>query len=145
MKKKARLQELMDIEQRYLQLKEKESLDLRRREQLVEFVENIEHQAKACTNSSRLHQLASREMQKPEFAIGGAVALATEDSGMVKVSVRGMDLKSREPKTLSGVISVDFNPRTADICAASLFWPSPESTNASVGLFPSVSVLSFES
>ena len=144
MKKKARFQELVDIEQKYLLLKQKETLELRRREQLVAFVENAGLEAKACPHSSRLIRLASRKLRRPEFAVAGAVALTTQDSGIVKVSVSGADLDSGEAKTLTGVIGVDFGPSTADICAASLHWSSLESTASSAGMFPSVSVLSFE-
>ena len=143
MKKKARFQELVDIEQKYLLLKQKETLELRRREQLVAFVENAGLEAKACPHSSRLIRLASRKLRRPEFAVAGAVALTTQDSGIVKVSVSGAD-ESGEAKTLTGVIGVDFGPSTADICAASLHWSSLESTASSAGMFPSVSVLSFE-
>ena len=147
MKKKQRLQELMDIEKKYLLLKEKETLDLRRRQSLNEFVEtsgNRAGQQSNCPHSSSLVELASADMNKPQFAATEQVAVSG-NSGMVKVSVHGTDLESGAPKTLLGVVCVDFTPGTATISTASLYWSSPKSTPAPGSMFPSVSVLSFES
>mmetsp|Transcript_29164 Transcript_29164/g.53790 ORF Transcript_29164/g.53790 Transcript_29164/m.53790 type:complete len:344 (-) Transcript_29164:269-1300(-) len=149
MKKKARIQELIETEKEYLLLKEKETLDQCRINRLVQYVENVgstseQHEIKDCLHSSRLKRLASQEILKPEFAVIDTVALTTENSGMVKVSAHGTDLESGNPKTLSGVICVDYTPETADISAIFLYWSSPQSSPSSVGIVPSVSVLSFE-
>jgi hypothetical protein len=144
MKKKARLQELMEVEQKYFVLKQKEELDLSRRQRLTDFVDSAgrtEHNISA----SRLTQLASKEIKKPEFSLAGSIALTSENSAMVRVSARGTDLESGEPKSLCGVILAEFTPRTADVCAVSLFWTSPTSASPSGSMFPpSVSLLSFE-
>lgn len=149
MRKKARFQELMEIEKKYLLLQEKEVLGLRRKEQLVEFVENIGNRsggnkAKDCPHSSKLNKLASHTIREPEFAVADAVALTSDNSGMIKVSARGTDtLESGECKTLSGVICVDFTPKRAEICAASLYWTSPDSTSCCI-FPPTVSIHSLE-
>ncbi|KAL7537063.1 hypothetical protein ACHAXR_011455 [Thalassiosira sp. AJA248-18] len=149
MKKKARHEELMEIEKKYLILKEKEALDLRRQEHLVEFVENIGSAGalavKDCLHTSRLKELASHEIHKPEFSVTDTVALTAENSGMVKVSAHGIDLESGKSKTLSGVICADFSPQLAVISDVSLYWSFSKSISSSVGIVPSVSVLSFES
>mmetsp|Transcript_18617 Transcript_18617/g.40287 ORF Transcript_18617/g.40287 Transcript_18617/m.40287 type:complete len:342 (+) Transcript_18617:210-1235(+) len=143
-KKKARLQELLDVEKKYLLLQERNALDLRRRQRLVEFVENS-HEVKDCPHSSRLNELACQEMQKPEFVVTDTMALTAEKSGLLKVSAHGTDLVSGNPKSLSGVIRADFTQGTADITAISLYWSAPERTPSSRVLCPSVSVLSFGS
>ena len=135
----------MEIEKKYLLLQEKEALGLRRKEQLVEFVENIGNRS-CCPHSSKLNKLASHTIREPEFAVADDVALTADNSGMVKVSARGTDtLKSGECKTLSGVICVDFTPKRAEICAASLYWSSPDSTSCPACIFPpTVSTVSLE-
>lgn len=150
MKKKARLHELMEMEKKYLLSKEKEVLDLCRRQRLNEFVETSgnrfgQRKSKNCSHSSSLIKLASVQVQNPQFSVKESMAFAAENSGMVKVLAYGTDLESGNPKTLHGVICVDFSPGTADISDISLYWSSPESTPSPGGMTPSVSVLSFES
>lgn len=143
-KKKARLMELMDIEEKFLFLKERESLDLCRRQGLVDLIETAGNrpELKACPHSSHLSQLASQEFQKAQFSVTDSVALTAENSGTVKVSVHGTDVESGKSKTLLGVISVDFSPGSTDICDVSLYWSWPK--NKRVGIVPSISVLSFD-
>jgi hypothetical protein len=130
MKKKARFDDLLDIEKKFVLVKEKELLRVRRRERFVNFVEQCE--AKCCLHSSRLHEIASREIRNPEFSVVDAVALTEADSGTVKVSAHGSDSDSARHKTLPGVICVDFAPGTTDICGVSLYW----SHTSSVSSFP---------
>mmetsp|Transcript_37822 Transcript_37822/g.81624 ORF Transcript_37822/g.81624 Transcript_37822/m.81624 type:complete len:342 (-) Transcript_37822:230-1255(-) len=148
MKKKARFDELIEIEKKYLLLQEKEIICRQRRQFVVEFVENIgnsseQSEVKNCSLSSGLMELAREEIMNPEFSVMDCVALTSENSGMVRVTAHGTDLKFGNPKTLSGVICVDFVPGTVDICDVFLYWSSPKSIPSSVGIFPSVSVLSF--
>lgn len=146
-KKKARLQELLDIEKEYLLLRENEVLVVRRKQRLAEFVETAwkdRPEVKACDHSSSLSELASQVIQKAQFSVTDSVALTSEHTGMARVSARGTDLESGQPKTLTGVIDVDFTPGTADISDVSLYWASPESTTSPVGMVPSISVLSFD-
>lgn len=145
MKKKARMQELVDIEHKYLLLGEKEDLNLRRRQRLVDFVESAGRMHSTCAIASRLIQHASEVIQNAEFSVMDDVALTTEHSGVVKISARGTDVESGEPKTLSGVVCADFTPRKAGVCAVSLCWAAPKSTTSSANFFPSISYLSFES
>ena len=114
MKKKARFQELSDIEAKYNVMKERESLDLRRRQHLIEFIENAAStvETNKCVHSSKLVKLASRVLLKPEFSVTNMTTLCTSDNtALVKISARGttVDLESTQ-KTLSGVISVNFIP-----------------------------------
>ena len=151
MKKKARFQELSDIEAKYNVMKERESLDLRRRQHLIEFIENAAAAGEKgkCSHSSKLVKLASR-LLKPEFSVSSMTSVCTSnDTALVKISARGttVDLESTQ-KTLSGVISVNFIPASVDISDI-LYWQSslPENISSSTGstsLQPSVSVLSFE-
>ena len=150
MKKKARLQELIDTEQKYMLLKENEVLNLCRRQRLNEFVETSgnrfgQRESKNCPHSSMLIKLASVQVQSPQFSVKESIAFAADNSGMVKVIAYGTDLECGNPKRLHGVICVDFSPGTADISGISLYWSSPESTLSTEGISPSVSVLSFES
>ena len=137
----------MDLEKNHLLLKEKEELDLLRKERLVTFVESVghEHQAKHCLLFSKLIKLSSEELLKPRFSVTNSVALSDENSGMVKVSIYGTDVESGKPKTLSGVICADFAPKTAELSSVSLYWSSEQIMPESVGMIPSVSMLSFES
>lgn len=149
MKKKARLEELLETEKRYLLLKGKELLFNSRRKNLIQFLEDVgnansSEQRDAKDYSSRLKELASEKLLTPKFTSVDRVALSNENSGMVKVSVQGQDVESGNTKTLNGVVCVDFTPRTPDIAAVFLYWSSPKSTPLSVGMFPSVSVLSFD-
>lgn len=153
MKKKARFQELSDIEAKYNVMKERESLDLRRRQHLIEFIENAASAAvetNKSVHSSKLVKLASQILLKPEFSVMTTSVCTSNDTALVKVSARGttVDLESTQ-KTLSGVISVNFIQGTVDISDVSLYWQSslPENISSSTGstsLQPSVSVLSFE-
>jgi hypothetical protein len=137
MKKKSRFDELLDIEKKYMLFKEKELLCVRKRERLVDFVEQCE--AKRCLHSSRLHELASREIRNPEFSVVDSVALTAANSGTVKVSAYGSDVDSASPKTLPGVICVDFAPGSTDICDVSLYW----SHTSSVSSFPTPVSMSY--
>ncbi|KAL7527660.1 hypothetical protein ACHAWF_002268 [Thalassiosira exigua] len=145
MKKKARLEHLVNIEKKYTPLQAKEALSDLRRRNLEDLVENAAEGEGGP--SSKLHQLASQVVQRPEFSLAARVVLA-EDCGMVKVSVRGHDFESGELKTLSGVVCAEFGSGTADVCSASVYWSSPE-RNAQdaqrAGIPPSASVLSFAS
>mmetsp|Transcript_50401 Transcript_50401/g.107337 ORF Transcript_50401/g.107337 Transcript_50401/m.107337 type:complete len:349 (+) Transcript_50401:138-1184(+) len=148
MKKKARLEELIEMEKKYLLLKEKELLNRTRRDHLVQFVEavgnkTVRNERNDCIYSSRLIKLASQEITSPDFSATDNVALTTVNSGLVKVSVHGTDLETGNSKTLSGVVCVDFTPGNADICSVFLYLSSPNSPPSSVGISPSVSVLSF--
>jgi len=154
MKKKARFQELSDIEAKYNVMKERESLYLRRRQHLIEFIENAASAAgetNKCVHSSKLVKLASQILLKPEFSVSPMTSICTSnDTALVKVSARGttVDLESTQ-KTLSGVISVNFIPVSVDISDVSLYWQSSlplniSSSTGSTSLQPSVSVLSFE-
>lgn len=149
MKKKARLQELLDTEKRYMQLMSQEDLCRRRRELIVQFVEcvGIQSQPKTmlCSHSSLLEDVAIQALKRPQFSIIGDVALTSEDSGMVRVSARGSDLESGEPKTLTGVIHADFVPRATEISAVALFWSPTTRRVTSGGMVPSISVSSFDS
>ncbi|KAL7527661.1 hypothetical protein ACHAWF_002269 [Thalassiosira exigua] len=145
MKKKARLERLIAVEKRYALLRAEETRDDLRRKNLEDLVESAAEGE--YPQSSRLHQLASQVVQRPEYSLASRVALA-EDCGMVKVSVRGHGFDSGELKTLSGVVCAKFGPGTAEVCSASVYWSSPE-RNAQdaqrAGIPPSVSVLSFAS
>jgi hypothetical protein len=143
MKKKARYEELVELEKKYLRLNELENLRVLRRQCLADFVEKQD--VAGCPYYSRLYQLASQEFQEPDFAILDSVALTAENSGMVRVSVHGISLDCASPKTLSGVICVDFAAGSTDITAVSLYWSTARSIPPSVSIFPSVSVLSFVS
>eukprot|EP00581_Thalassiosira_minuscula_P007675 CAMPEP_0183704826 /NCGR_PEP_ID=MMETSP0737-20130205/2087_1 /TAXON_ID=385413 /ORGANISM="Thalassiosira miniscula, Strain CCMP1093" /LENGTH=341 /DNA_ID=CAMNT_0025931841 /DNA_START=228 /DNA_END=1253 /DNA_ORIENTATION=+ len=150
MKKKARLQELLAMEKKYLLLQEKEVLDKSRTKSLIQFVESAgsvggDVKNKDCIHLSKLKNLASQDLHNPEFSTTDAVALTAENSAMVKVSAHGTDLESGKPKTLSGVICVDFSPRSCDFVSISFYCSAMKKTSSSVGMFPSVSVLSFES
>lgn len=149
LKKKQRLEELVEMEKKYLLLKEKESLDTRRREHIVQFVEAVgngtDHKAKESPHSSKIIEIASQVILKPQFCVTDSVALTAANSGMVKVSAYGTDVESGKPKTLSAVICADFVPKSADISGVSIYWSSSKNTSSSVSIFPSVSVLSFES
>ncbi|KAL7524319.1 hypothetical protein ACHAWF_000899, partial [Thalassiosira exigua] len=125
MKKKARLDHLIATEKRYALLQAKEASDDLRRKNLEDLVESAAEGE--CPQSSRLHQLASQVVQRPEFSLAGRVALA-EDCGMVQVSVRGHGFESGELKILSGVVCAEFGPRTADASSISICWSSPERT-----------------
>ena len=121
MKKKARFQELSDIEAKYNVMKERESLYLRRRQHLIDFIENAASAAvetNKCAHSSKLVKLASRVLLKPEFSVTKMTTsvCTSNDTALVKVSARGttVDLESTQ-KTLSGVISVNFIPGTIDV------------------------------
>ncbi|KAL7553988.1 hypothetical protein ACHAWF_018312 [Thalassiosira exigua] len=145
MKKKARLEHLVDVEKKYARLRATEARNDLRRRNLEDLVENSAENGNSP--SSTLQRLASQVISKPEFSLAGRVALS-EDSGMVRVSVRGNDLDSGEVQTLSGVVSAEFSPGAADVSTASVYWSSPGSNaqNASrAGIAPSVSVLSFSS
>ena len=156
MKKKARFQALSEIEAKYNVIKERESLDLRRRQHLIEFIENASAagETSKCVHASKLVKLASQVLLKPEFSVTNMTTsvCTSDDTALVKVSTRGttVDLESTQ-KTLSGVISVNFIPASVDISDVSLYWQSslPESiisstTGSTNSLQPSVSVLSFD-
>ena len=134
MKKKARFQELSDIEAKYNVMKERESLYLRRRQHLIEFIENAASAAvetNKCVHSSKLVKLASQILLKPEFSVTTSVC-TSNDTALVKISARGttVDLESTQ-KTLFGVISVNFIPGTIDISDISLYWQSSLPKNIS--------------
>ena len=137
MKKKARFGRLLDIEKKYMLFKEKELLCVRKRARLVDFVEQCK--ANRCLHSSRLHELASREIRNSEFSVVDSVALTAANSGTVKVSAYGSDVDSASPKTLPGVICVDFAPGSTDICDVSLYW----SHTSSVSSFPTPVSMSY--
>lgn len=144
MKQRARLEELIETEKKYLALKEKEKLFNTREELLVQFVENVgnpsaQQRIDNCPHVSTLMELASGEIAKPEFTATGSAATRDDNSGMVRVSAHGRDLVSGGPKTLQGVICVDFTPGSAHVCNVSLYWSSPLSSG---GMSPSISVLS---
>jgi len=92
MKKKARFQELSDIEAKYNVMKERESLYLRRRQHLIEFIENASAagETSRCVHSSKLVKLASRVLLKPEFSVTNlTTSMCTSDNtALVKVSAR---------------------------------------------------------
>lgn len=143
MRKKARNEELIEIEKNYIRLKEFETLQLLRRQRLADFIEKPD--LEGCPHYSRLHQLACQEFHEPEFFMTDSMALTSDNSGMVKVSVHGIGVACSNPRTMSGVISIDFAPGSTDIVAVSLYWSASKSIPPSVSIFPSVSVLSFES
>ena len=144
MRKKARNEELIDIEKKYLRLKELETLQIHRRQRLADFIDK--HDVEGCPQYSSVYQLACQELHEPELSMTDTVSLSTGNSGMVKVSIHGIGTESAKPKTMSGVISVDFAPHSTDIVAASLYWSSStKSIPPSVSFFPSISVLSFVS
>lgn len=148
MKKKVRLEDLIETENKYLALKEKEKLIATRVKHLVQFVENVgspcaQHGINDCPHSSALMELASGDIVKPEFTATGCASMTDDNSGMVRVSAHGRDLVSGGPKTLLGVICVDFTPGSSSVCNISLYWSSSKSTPSSVDMFPSISVLSF--
>ena len=168
MRKKARFQELEQIEIEFHQLKEKEELEERRRQHLIYFVENVSNARSTCIHSSKLmNEISSSQddIQDPKvIVIGQEVILSSENSGMVKVSVcnsSGTDVESSassnnnpEKKISSGVIDAKFIPGTADIHSVALYWSSSSlttrenfssSSEDTTSLSPSVSVLSFES
>ena len=130
-KKKARHDNLVDIEKKYQLLQEKEKLQARRKQSVVDFVKQRDGDAMRCIHSSRLHELASQDILNPEFSVTGgtaAVAVTAADSGSVKVTVHGSELDSSAAMMLTGVICVDFVQESSDIRDISLFW----STTASV-------------
>lgn len=168
MRKKARFQELEQIEIEFHRLKEKEELDEHRRQHLIYFVENVSNARSTCIHSSKLmNEISSSQddIQDPKvIVIGQEVILSSENSGMVKVSVcssSGTDVESSaisnnndpEKKISSGVIDAKFFPGTADIHSVALYWYSSSlttrenftSSEDTTSLSPSVSVLSFES
>jgi hypothetical protein len=144
MRKKARSEELIEIEKNYLRLKELDTLQCLRRQRLADFLEKPD--VEGCPHYACVYQLACQEFHEPELSMIDSVALTNNNSGMVKVSVHGLGLECANPRTLTGVLSVDFAPGSTDIVAVSLFWSaSSKSIPPSVSIFPSVSVLSFVS
>jgi hypothetical protein len=140
MRKKARLDDLMEIERKYVLVKEKEMLHVHRRQRLIDFVE--QRAVKRCRYSLRLYELANQEILNPEFYVTDAVSLTSANSCAVKVLAHGSSLDMACPKTLSGLICVDFAPETTDICDLSLYWST---TTSSVRSFPpSVSLSNLE-
>ena len=76
----------MEIEKKYLLLQEKEALGLRRKEQLVEFVENIGNRS-CCPHSSKLNKLASHTIREPEFAVADDEEIVGGSLGDLPLSV----------------------------------------------------------
>lgn len=144
LKKKARLQVLLEIEGKYNLLREIEALNQDRCQSLVKYVNNIGNASNSCHHASKLMKLASRELTKPEFSVTDAVTLTAENSGVVKVQAQGTDLESGDPKVISGMICVDFAPKSASIDAVSLYWSANNATSSLSGMVPSISALSFE-
>lgn len=124
-KKKARHDNLEDMEKKYKLLQEKEKLQARRKQSVVDFVKQRDCDAMRCIHSSRLHELASQDILNPEFSVTGgaaAVAISAADSGSVKVTVHGSELDSSAAMMLTGVICVDFVQESHDIRGVSLYW-----------------------
>lgn len=136
LKKKERLEILLDTESKYLLFKEEEALGQCRIKSLVHCVENRDCFA--------LKKLAGQEFLKPRFSVIDSVALSADNSAMVRVSARETASESANPKTLSGVICVVFTSRTSNIETISLYLSAPKIISCPVGMSPSVSVLSFE-
>lgn len=84
MRKKARSEELIEIEKNYLRLKELETLQCLRRQRLADFL--MKPDVEGCPHYSRLHQLACQEFHEPEFSMIDSVALTTDNSGIVIIS-----------------------------------------------------------
>ena len=103
MKKKARFQELSDIEAKYNVMKERESLDLRRRQHLIEFIENAASAAvetKKCFHSSKLVKLASQILLKPEFC--NVLIYATFGEDLLQSSINVSITSRGVPRKLGG-------------------------------------------
>eukprot|EP01082_Thalassiosira_pseudonana_P000520 g1190.t1 g1190 contig10:1571378-1572496(+) len=121
MKKKARHEELVAMEQRYRQLKQQQDLNLQRRTRVFNLIDSIGDisTSRSCPHRLQLEQLATEKLQNAQFSVGPSspisVALTTEDSAMVKISVNGTAYKSGEAIALSGIVSVDFKFNSADI------------------------------
>lgn len=119
MKKKARHQELLDIEVRYNEMMEVEDLNLRRKERLVDFVE------KKFTNDAPLYRrIVQLEGVEVDLSVVGssataAVGLSDTNTGFVVVEAQG----ARSIK-MQGVLSVEFQPSSSEIVAAFLDLPS---------------------
>ena len=139
-KKKARFDDLIEIEKKYMLVKEIELLHVRRRLRLIDFVE--QRAEKRCINSSRLYELASQEILNPEFSVTDAVVLTSDNSCTVRVLAHGSSLDLANPKTLSGMICVDFAPGSTDIRDISLYWSTTSSVSTSFP--PSVSLSNLE-
>jgi hypothetical protein len=150
MKKKARHEELVAMEQRYRQLKQQQDLNLQRSTRVFNLIESIGDISTSisCPHRLQLEQLATEKLQNAQFSVGPrspiSVALTTEDSAMVKISVNGTAYKSGEAIALSGIISVDFKFNSADISSVSIYWSEPASTSSAVRIIPSASASSFE-
>lgn len=140
MKKKARLDDLMEIEKKYALVKERELLHVRRRLRLVDFVE--QRAETRCSFSSRLYKLANQEILNPGFSVTDAVTLTSDNSCTVKVLAHGLTLDSANSKTLSGMVCVDFAPGSTDIRDISLYWSATSSI--STNFPPSVSLSNLE-
>lgn len=134
-RKKARHDNLVEIDEKYLLLQENELLNLCRLRSLIEFVE---HRDVNCIFSSKLYELASEHILHPVvLVLYDTVALAISDSGSVQVSVQGSELDSSCPKTLKGLICVEYAPKAIDILGVSIFWSTQSSANLTIT--PSVS------
>lgn len=153
MKKKARHQELIEIEKKYLLLQEKEKLTVKRKKYLVKFVESVGSSpvTSICSHQlpCRLRKLACDRVRNAEFSVIGssaetAVALTSENSGFLKVSVRGADVISGETTTAFGVLCAEFCQGSADITDVTLHWSPSQVTMSLAGIFPSVSHSSLE-
>jgi len=139
-RKKARHDNLVLIDEKYLLLQENEFLNLCRHRSLIEFVE---HRYINCISSSKLYELASEHILHPVvFVLYDTVELAVSDSGSVQVSVQGSELDSFCPKTLKGLICVEFAPKASDILDVSIFWSTQSSSNLTIT--PSVSLAHME-
>jgi len=140
-KKKARLDELEEIETRYLSLKRRETLNNHRRRHIVEFVENVNVKAdQKCRLAVKLIRLVERQLSNPELAVLGEIALSSGDVAMAHVSARGN--VANESKTMTGVVSASFRPGATElqdlsICLTDL--PISDSSSNAGALFPSVS------
>lgn len=145
-KKKARLDELEEIETRYLSLKRRETLNNHRRRHIVEFVENVNVKAdQKCRLAVKLIRLVERQLSNPELAVLGEIALSSGDVAMAHVSARGN--VANESKTMTGVVSASFRPGATElqdlsICLTDL--PISDSSLNAGALFPSVVLVHHE-
>lgn len=134
-RKKARHDNLVEIEKKYILLQEIELLNFCR---LRSFIDFVEHCDVNCIISSKLFELASENILHPVvFVLQDTVALAVSDSGSFQVSFQGLELDSSYPKTLKGMICVEFASKASDILDVSIFWSTQSSANLTIT--PSVS------
>lgn len=130
----------MEIEKKYILLQENELLNLCRLRSLIDFVE---HRDVNSIFSSKLYELASEHILHPVvFVLHNTVALDVSDSGSVQVSVQGLKLDSSCPKTLKGLICVEFASKASDIIDVTIFWSNQSSANLTIT--PSVTSVHME-